>query len=322
MRTNRRFVLGAALVAMAMFAAACGSGGDETPSSTASGTGGGTATSAAPKGTVIVGVSAAFAENQIVAEMYAQVLENAGFTVERSMDLGSREVSEPALESGQIDIKPEYLSSLLLYYNPDATASANANDNVAQLRGPLADKGIAILDPSSVNNTNVFVVTQATADQFSLAAMSDLVEPAADMTLGGPPECPQRPFCIPGLEATYGITFKEFKPLDVGGPLTVAALESGDIDVGLLFATDPSIGAKGFVALEDDGDLQQNEALTPVVRQEILDTYPEVGDLLNSVTAALTTETMIELNGKVSIDQEDPADVAQEFLTEQGLLGS
>jgi osmoprotectant transport system substrate-binding protein len=321
MRTNRRFVLGAALVAMAMFAAACGSGGDETPSSTASGTGG-QATSAAPKGPVIVGVSAAFAENQIVAEMYAQVLENAGFEVERSLDLGSREVSEPALESGQIDIKPEYLGSLLLYYDPDATASANANDNVAQLRQHLTDNGIGILNPSSANDTNVFVVTQATADEFSLAAVSDLAAVAGDMTLGGPPECPERPFCIPGLEATYGVTFKEFKPLDVGGPLTVAALESGDVDVALLFSTDANIGAKGFVSLEDDGDLQQNESITPVVRQEILDTFPEIGDLLNSVSAVLDTETMITLNGKVQIDQEDPADVAQEFLTEQGLIGS
>lgn len=141
--------------------------------------------------------------------------------------------------------------------------------------------------------------------------------PAAQMTLGGPPECPERPFCIPGLEETYGITFEEFQPLDVGGPQTVKALEAGRIDVGLLFSTSSAIVANDFVVLEDDKGLQQAENITPIVNQESLD--PTVEGILNQVSGALDTETMTELNGKVELDQEDPADVAADFIEQEGL---
>lgn len=312
MRNHRRFVLGATLVALALAAGACGSG--EGDGNGNGGDGGG------DKGTVTVGVSGAFAENQIVAEMYAQVLENDGFTVERQLDLASREISQPAMENGEIDIAPEYLGSLLLFLDPDATGSANPNDNRGQLRPLLEEKGITLLESSSVNNTNVFVVTQETSDEFGLTAVSGLAEAPADFVLGGPPECPERPFCIPGLIETYGVDFTDrFQPLEF--PARVAALEAGEIDVALLFATDAVIGESGWVALDDDGGLQQNEAITPVVRTEVLDANPEVADLLNEVSAALDIETMIELNGRVQTDQEEAADVARDFLEENGLLG-
>jgi osmoprotectant transport system substrate-binding protein len=311
MRRHRRLVLGAALLALAMVAGACGSGED--------GEGNGPTTPAGEaKGPVTVGVSAAFDENIIMAEMYAQVLEDAGFEVNRELDLASREASQPALEEGEIDIKPEYLGSLLLFLNPDATASGNANENASALRAELEGTDLTLLDPSAANDTNVFVVTQETADQFGLSNMSDLVTPAADMTLGGPPECPERPFCIPGLMETYGIEFGEFVPLDFGP--RVAALQSGDIDVALLFSTDAVIGENGWVPLRDDLGLQQNESITPIVRTEVLDEFPEIADLLNEVSANLNTQTMIELNGRVQIDQEDHADVARDFLVESGLI--
>ena len=143
--------------------------------------------------------------------------------------------------------------------------------------------------------------------------------PAEEMTLGGPPECPERPFCIPGLEETYGIEFQDFQPLDVGGPLTVKALESGRIDVGLLFSTSSVIGDKGWVVLEDDKNLQQAENITPVVNSEASD--GTITDLLNEVSSTLTTENITELNGRVEIDKEEPADVAAAFLEEQGVTG-
>ena len=142
---------------------------------------------------------------------------------------------------------------------------------------------------------------------------------AEELTLGGPPECPKRPFCLPGLKETYGIEFGDFKPLDVGGPLTVKALEGGQIDVGLLFSTSSVIEDKGWVVLEDDKNLQQAENITPVVRQEVAD--DTIAELLNQVSAALDTETMTELNGRVEIDQEDPAVVAADFLEEEGISG-
>lgn len=142
---------------------------------------------------------------------------------------------------------------------------------------------------------------------------------ASQLVLGGPPECPKRPFCIPGLKETYDVEFQEFQPLDVGGPLTVKALESGRIDVALLFSTSSVIVDKGWIVLEDDKNLQQAENITPVVRTEALD--DTITTLLDDISAALDTETMTELNGRVEIDGEESADVATDFLKEQGISG-
>jgi osmoprotectant transport system substrate-binding protein len=313
MRRSRRFVLGATLTALVLVLGACGSGEDDNEGT--AGTGGG---EEIERGEVTVGVSGAFAESQIMAEMYTQVLENAGYTVDTQLDLDSREISFKALERGEIDVVPEYLSSLLLYLDPKAESSGDSQGNVSLLEPLLEEKGVTILEPSPAQDQNAFVVTSDTADAEGLASMSDLAAVAGDMTLGGPPECPERPFCIPGLKDTYGIEFAEFKPLDVGGPLTVEALDSGEIDVGLLFSTDPVIEARGFVLLEDDKSLQNAENITPVVSDEVLN--DEITELLNAVSAALDTETMTSLVGKVVNDKEDPADVAEGFLTEKGLL--
>ena len=143
---------------------------------------------------------------------------------------------------------------------------------------------------------------------------------ASQLVLGGPPECPQRPFCIPGLKQTYGITFKSFKPLDVGGPQTVAALDSGAIQVGLLFSTDPTILVKGWVALEDDKHLQNADLITPVVRTDVLN--DEITTLLNAISAKLTTENILPLVKAVAVDKQDAAEVAKGFLEQNGLLPS
>lgn len=142
---------------------------------------------------------------------------------------------------------------------------------------------------------------------------------ASEMTLGGPPECPERPFCIPGLKKTYGVEFADFEELDVGGPLTVKALAGGKIDVGLLFSTSSTIVDNDFVVLEDDKNLQVAENITPLVRDEILD--PQVEEILNNISATLTTEGITDLNGRVELDKEDPADVAADHLEQEGLLG-
>ncbi|MDQ3955056.1 MAG: hypothetical protein M3285_05865 [Actinomycetota bacterium] len=142
---------------------------------------------------------------------------------------------------------------------------------------------------------------------------------ASQLTLGGPPECPKRPFCLPGLKETYGVEFADFERLDVGGPLTVKALANGQIDVGLLFSTSSAIPDNNFVVLEDDKNLQTAENITPVVRSEVLD--DTITEQLNAVSAALDTDTITELNGRVELDREDPADVAADFLEQEGLLG-
>lgn len=143
---------------------------------------------------------------------------------------------------------------------------------------------------------------------------------ASTYVLGGPPECPERPFCQQGLEETYGLVFSDFRALDAGGPLTVAALENGDIQVGLLFTTDGNIAAKGWVLLEDDEGLQPSDNVTPVVNDAIATEYGEdLASLLDEISAKLTTETLTELNQKVTVDLEDAADVAQAWVADNDL---
>jgi osmoprotectant transport system substrate-binding protein len=270
------------------------------------------------KGTIVVGVSGAFTENQLIAEMYAQVLEHAGYTVERQLDLRSREVSQSALESGEIDVKPEYLSSLLSFVDPNAEPSNDPATVVTKLRELLGPRGVQVLTPAPAQDTNEFVVNAETAQRFGLTTMSSLAEVADQLTLGAAPECPQRPFCLTGLYDTYGILFSDFEPLDVGGPETVAALANNDVQVGLLFSTDPSISANGFVPLVDDRRLQNAENLTPVIRSVQLN--DEIRAALDEVSARLSTDRVTRLVGKVVIDGEDVPTVARDFLTANGLL--
>jgi osmoprotectant transport system substrate-binding protein len=267
---------------------------------------------------IVVGVSGAFAENQIVAEMYAQVLEHGGYTVERLLDLRSRESSQIALEAGVIDVKPEYLSSLLLFLDPNAEASADAADVARQTAGLLGSNGLTLLTPSAAEDTNQFVANAETARRFDLTTVSSLAPVADQLTFGGPPECPQRPFCLPGLHEVYGVLFDDFTPLDAGGPLTVDALKSDAVQIGLLFSTDPSIEQNGFVPLVDDRRLQDAENITPVIRSEVLS--EEVRSLLDAVSARLTSKEMTRLVGQVVIDGQDVATVATGFLTSNDLL--
>lgn len=282
------------------------------------GTDPGVAPAADREDTIVVGVSGAFPENRLVAEMYAQVLEHAGFVVERQFELRSREVSQNALESGQIDVKPEYLSSLLLFIDPNAEVSNDPADVVAKARALLEPIGIELLEPSPAQDTNQFVANAETAERFGLTTMSSLVPVASQLTLGAPPECPQRPLCLTGLKETYGIVFNDFQPLDVGGPQTVEALRNNEVQIGLLFSTDPSIQANGFVPLVDDKQLQNAENITPMIRSERLN--DEVREVLDGVSARLTSDDVTSLMGKVVIDGEAIPVVAREFLISNDLL--
>ena len=307
MRNIRSGVLGAASLALMLLLGACGSGGDGD-----GGAGGG----GGNKGSLTVG-SDAFAEAQIVGEMYAQVLEDAGYEVERQLDIESREVRLPAMESGEVDVAPEYLASLLSVVDPQATASTDPAEVTEQLEQPLSDRGLEVLQASSAIDTNAFVVTTEVADENGLSAVSDLEGVAQEWTLGGPAECPKRPFCIPGLRDVYGVEFADFKPLEYG-PATVAALESGAVDVALLFSTDALIRERDLVVLEDDKDLQAADNITPLVTQDAAS--GDVTEVLDKVSASLSTDKITDLNARVLVDQEDPAVVAEEFLNAEGLL--
>lgn len=302
MRFNRSLVIGAVLIAVALVATACGSGDDTH------------------EGTTIVIGSANFGESALVAEIYAQALEAEGFTVERKLNTGNREIYAQALEAGELHLVPEYVGSALSYKGGEPTA--NTVKTTDDLRAAWGVDGISVLEPAPAQDKNGFVVTAAMAAELGVAKVSDLAAHNGTLVLGGPPECPERAFCLQGLEGVYGLSFTEFKPLDVGGPLTVAALEGNEIQVGLLFTTDGVIASKGFVLLDDDQGLQPAENLVPVIRTDIVDEYGgDLEDALNAVSLALTTEALTEMNKLTGYDGEDPVEVAADWLASVGITG-
>jgi osmoprotectant transport system substrate-binding protein len=268
-------------------------------------------------GTVTIG-SANFAEQLILASMYAQVLENAGVTVEERPNLGNREIVYPAIETGEIDLLPEYTGALNAFVTGGEEAEDTSTEGlVASLQENLPEE-LTILEPSEAQDRDASAVTQETADEYGLQTLSDLAEVCGELVAGGPPEEETRYVGLPGLEEVYGCTFREFRPLDAGGPLTTEALNSGQIDVGRVFSTQGVIEEYGWVVLEDDKGLVPSENIIPLIRTDVL--TDEVETVLNELSAALTTEDLIDLNRRVEIDQEDPETVAQEWLEEAGLL--
>ncbi|MBW3614153.1 MAG: ABC transporter substrate-binding protein [Actinobacteria bacterium] len=306
------------LLCMLVLGACGGNGSDATSDeATDAGTGGdpGTCASFEGSGQLTVG-STNFAEQEIVAEMYAQCMEAAGFSVERKLKIGARDIVFPALVKGDIDLYPEYVGTLLTFLEGNPTS--DIDKTVADLRAALEPRNLELLEPAEAEDKNGFAVTKATATKHNLKTLSDLQKVAPQLVFGAGPECDQRPLCLPGLKSTYGLTFKEVKKLDSGGPLTKDALEKGEIDVGLVFTSDGAVAARGFVVLEDDKKLQPPENLVPIVRADAL--QGDLEELLNSISAKLTTEELSELNKAVDIEKADPADAARGWLEENGFL--
>ncbi len=310
------------LTSLVLLMAACGGGGESEEAGAGTEPAGSEPAAASEaeieRGTVVVG-STNFSEQELVAEMYAQVLDDAGYSVERRFQLGSREVVYPAIEGGELDVMAEYLNTLLLFVTGGETEGTDDPAETAQMLEQELPEELTLLEPSEAQDKNALAVTRETADELGLQNVSDLEGQASDLVLGGPPECPQRPLCLPGYQETYGLEFQEFRALDAGGPLTTEALNSGEVDVGLVFSTQGAIVDNDWVVLEDDKGLQAAENITPLVRTEILN--GEVEQLLNGVSATLTTENVTEMLKRIDIDGEAPADVAAEFVAEQGLVG-
>ena len=289
------------LAAVALVVTACGSGGGAKTSNEA-----------------ITVASFNFSESEILANMYADVLKKAGVSVTMKDKLGSREVVEPALQSGQVDLVPEYAGTALEFLNKNAgEASSNLDATVAKLRERYKPLNITVLDPSPAADQNAFAVSKATADKYHLTKTSQVAPYASQWTLGGPPECPTRPFCQPGLTKTYGLNFKSFKSLDAGGPLTETAIANGQINMGLVFTSDGGVEAKGLVVLADDKHLQTVDNIVPVIRNAKVNSA--VTSALNKVSAALTTDQLVTLNKMVDVDKADPSAVASSWLKSKGL---
>jgi osmoprotectant transport system substrate-binding protein len=300
----RNRAVGAILVSLALLASACGDDGS------------GDGTKDGP--TITVG-STNFGEQLIVGEIYAQVLEANGYPVERAFNLGNRELVNPALKDGDIDLLVEYTGSLLTHEGGTPTGDHEATYQALVLA--IADDGLVALAYAPGEDKNGFVVTAETAASLGLVTVSDLAVHNGDLVLGGPAECPTRPLCLIGLEEVYGLEFAEFRSLDSGGALTVAALEGGEIDVAVLYTSDGVIAAKGFVLLVDDRNLQPAENIVPVTTDEIIAAYgDELTDLLDSVTALITTAELSELNKRYVIDAEDAETLAREWLQANDLI--
>jgi len=289
----------AAIAAIVFAVTACGSTG-----------GGGTASPG--KGTLTV-AGFNFPESSILAEIYGKSLEHDGYTITYKLLLGTREVVAPALESGQIDVYPGYAATDLEFYNKGAgEASGDVTATTAKLNSHLSALGLVALTPSAAVDQNAFAVTKATQTKFNLTKLSDLAPIGSQLTLGAGPECPTRPYCQPGLQKTYGITFKAFKPLDTDGPLTRAAFKNGSIDVGLVFSSDGDLNSLGLVVLQDDKHLENADNVVPIMRQAAAS--DEVKRVLNAIDAKLTTADLVTMNSQVSIQHQDADAVATAWL--------
>jgi osmoprotectant transport system substrate-binding protein len=266
--------------------------------------------------------SANFAESQILAEIYAQGLAAKGYKVGKKLNIGAREVYFPALLSGHIDMLPEYTGSTLAYLTKEADASKpDAETNYQNLVAALRNKNITALEMAAAQDQDGIVVNKQTAEKYGLKKVSDLKAHASELVMGGPPECPQRHACLKGLEDVYGIHFKDFKPLDVAGPITVKALKSNEIQVADLFTTQSAIPANGFVLLEQDPPIAGAENVVPIVRDEIVEAYgDDLKNDVNAITAKITTKNLTAMNKRVEIDKDDADQVAADWLESEGLV--
>ncbi len=263
-----------------------------------------------------------FPESVLLADIYGEALTAGKFPVRILPDLGPREVVDPALMDGLVQLVPEYAGSALEFFSlgrQSATSDAAAANRA--LAASLADRGLAAARPAPAQDANAIVVTAATAARYGLRSIADLARAAPGLVFGGPPECPGRAYCLSGLKRVYGLRFKAFIPLDAGGPLTLQALEAGYIGVALLFTTDPDITARHLVVLADDRGLQPAENITPLVRRDVIARYgPHLLAVLNRVSALLDTGTLRALDARVELAGQDPRLVADSWLRARGLI--
>jgi len=300
----------AMLAGFALALTACGGGSD--PLSSGSGQ---TSGAAAPSDTIVVG-SANFTESQILAEIYAQALAAKGVSVEKRLNIGSREAYIPGLQDGSIDLIPEYSGVLLQYF--DKTADETEPDAVyTALQAALPDN-LIVLDKSAAEDKDAVVVTRDTATKLNVKSIADLAPQCPNLVFGGAPEFQPRPDGIPGIQATYNCAFKEFRSLDAGGPLTVAALKNGDVQAANLFTTQSTIAANDFVVLEDPKNNFAAQNVLPLINKA--KATDNVKATLNVISAKLTTDGLTKLNAEADGDAKpSPETVAKNWLSQNGL---
>ena len=277
------------------------------------GSSGGPAATTAPE--VIRVASYDFSENQVLAEVYAQAIRRVGLPVEVQHGVGTREVVEPALEQGVVDVVVDYAGTALQFVDPEQAAAGRSSDDLhASLTQAMGRRGVTVFAAARAEDQNGFVVTAAFRGQRHVSQLSQLIPIAPQLSLGGPPECPQRPLCLPGLQDVYGIRFGRFQAMP-SRPATVEALLAGGIDVGLLETTDARLADPEVVLLTDDRGLQPHENVVPLVRTAVAGRWGErLRTALDAVSARLTTDDLRRLNEAVEIEGRTPAQAADRWL--------
>lgn len=311
MRRYRTLALGAASLVLILSACTPGGSGG-SPSASA----------AANKPAVKVG-SAGFYEAALVGEMYAQALEAKGYTVERHLEIGERPAVHSAMESGDVNLIPEYLGGLagqglgIEELSPDAQTAWN------NMQTALADKGWVSFDFSPGTDADGFAVRKETASQYSLETMSDLAEVADKLVWGVAEGCPDNPVCGPGLKDTYGIDLSKVQVESLPPCSTdiATALNDSAIDVAQVCTTQPEISSMNLVLLADDKHLQPAQNMVPIASKELANAAPaDFADTLNAISAKLTTEALTQLGERIVVNHEEIPDVARQFLQDNGLL--
>ncbi|WP_210481039.1 ABC transporter substrate-binding protein [Naasia sp. SYSU D00948] len=306
-RKRGRLALTAVAVGAALALAGCGSGDPLE-----GGSAGGPQGEATPSDETIVVGSQAYYSNEIIAEIFAQALEDAGFTVERQFQIGQRDAYLPALESGEVDVIPEYTGNLLQYYDPE-TQATKSDEVYAELEDALPEE-LAVLNQSPATDQDSYNVTQAFADQYGLESIADLANVDVPLTLGGPPELEERPYGPAGLKNVYGIDVA----FTATGETTVDALVAGTVNVANVFSADPRIESANLRTLEDPEGLFLASHVVPLINADLVE---ELQNVLNPISEALTPEGLIQLNVQSVDEKQSSEDIAAAWLEENGLVG-
>jgi osmoprotectant transport system substrate-binding protein len=264
--------------------------------------------------TIVVG-SQQYYSNEIIAELYAQVLEKDGFQVKRNFNIGQREVYLPQLQKGAIDVMPEYGGNLLQYYDKNSTAKSEAE--IADGLKSALPKGLRALDAAEATDQDSYTVTKQFSEENDVTSLADLSKVKGTLTVGANSENQTRPYGPKGLKSVYGVTVQSKAIEDSGGALTVKALKDGTVQLADIYTADPSIKANDFVVLKDPKNLIVPQNVTPVVSSKVND---KAAADIDKVSKVLTTDALIDLNTKSTVDKEKASTIAKEFLTDKGLL--
>jgi len=315
---NKRFLVG--VVAMSSAALLAGCGGSSS-SSTAADTGGSSSPSSSGGGVVRIS-GQNFTEAEIVADLYAGVLKKAGYDPQVKL-VGTRDIYMKVFPKS-IDVVPEYVGGILEFLNGTYNGSnaapvtmSDAAQSISDAQPLLKKAGITLLDPSSATDSNAFFVTKKFAEDNNVSSLSDLK--GKSVVLAAAPDCKGRLDCEGGLTDKYGIKITKILPLGYASPQTYKSVQSGESQLGETSTTDATLESQGLVLLADDKKIQPAENLVPAVSSSFLASHPDVAAPLNALMAALTTENLTQLNADVSVNREDPQDVADKFLADNGL---